>query len=107
MLNVRCSMFRRSGAGAPVSVFHSLAEGVPEEEGVVGEVAAEEAAGFHGQAVGPFEAETLEKSGRLFHLAGVEGEGGSDAEINSRRKLVVVTGDPEFLLRAAEADPDE
>ena len=31
-----------------------------EEERVVGEVAFEEAAGFHGEAVGPFEAEALE-----------------------------------------------
>jgi hypothetical protein len=88
-----------------ISVF--IPKQVIEEKRVVGEVAFEEAAGFHGEAVGPFEAEFLEGGGRLFDLAGVEGEGGADAEIDGGWELVFVFGDPVFLFRAAEADPDQ
>ena len=81
--------------------------GVEHEKRIIGEVALKEAARFHRQAVSPFEAEFLEKGGGLFHLTGVESEGGTDAEIDSRREEVFVFRYPVFLFRAAEADPDE
>ena len=43
----------------------------------------------------------------MFDFAGVEGKSGSDAEVDGGRELVFVLGDPVFLFRAAEADPDE
>jgi len=61
------------GAGDP-SATHGIAEQLIEEERVVGEVAFEEAAGFHGEAGGPLEAEALEDGRGPLHLAGVEGE---------------------------------
>ena len=78
-----------------------VAQQVIEEERVIGEVAFEEAAGFHGETVGPFEAEFLEERRGLFDLAGVEGEGGTDPEIDPGGKPVLVSGDPMLLLRAA------
>lgn len=84
-----------------------VAEEVIEEEGVVSKVAFEESAGFHGEAVCPFHADFLEKSWRLFYLAGVEGKGGADAKVDTWRELIFVARDPVFLFRAAEADPDE
>ena len=100
---------RRVDGPVPLSSLSSalIPEEMIEEERVVGEVAFEEAAGFHGEAVGPFEAEALEDGRGLFHLSGVEGEGGTDAEIDAGRKLVLVFCDPVFLFRAAEADPDQ
>ena len=78
-----------------------------EEEGVVCKVAFEESAGFHGEAIGPFHADFLEKWWGLFYFAGVEGEGGADAEVDTGWELILVARDPVFLFRAAEADPDE
>ena len=77
-----------------------------EEEGVVDEVALEEAARFHAEAEEPLEAELLDQGGSLPDFAGMEGEGGADAEVDGGGKLIEVLGDPEFLLGAAEADPD-
>ena len=83
-----------------------IAEGVEEEKGVVDEVALEEALGFHSETEEPFEAELLNKGGGLADFAGVEGEGGSDAEVDGGGKLIEVLGDPEFLFGATKADPD-
>src|SRR5690606_24439139 len=86
---------------------HPVAKAVPEEKRVVDEVAFEEPAGFRGDAVGPFHADLLEKGRRLGNFAGVEGKGGTDAEVHPGRKPVLVAGDPVLLLRAAETDPDQ
>ena len=80
-------------------------QGVIEKERVVGEVAFEEAAGFGDEAEEPFEAEFLEGRRGLFDFAGVEGEGGADAEVDGWREAVFVFCDPMFLFGAAEADP--
>jgi hypothetical protein len=84
-----------------------VAQEVIEEEGVVGEVAFEKAAGFHGGAIGPFEAEALQDGRGLSDLAGMEGEGGADAEIDSGRQAVLESGDPMLLFRAAKANPNQ
>ena len=76
-----------------------------EEEGVINEVALKKALGLHGEAEEPLEAELLDKGGGLANFAGMEGESGADAEVDGGRKFVEMFGDPEFLLRAAEADP--
>ena len=87
--------------------FCLVPEKVIEEERVVCEISLEEAAGFHGEAVGPLETEALENGGRLPDFAGVEGEGRADAEVNTGWQLIFVFRDPVFLFRAAESDPDE
>lgn len=80
---------------------------MPEKQTIVGEIAFEKSAWFFEQAVGPFDTTFLDPSWGLFDFAGVEGEGGADAEVDGGRELVFVLGDPAFLFRAAEAYPDE
>ena len=77
------------------------------EKGVVGQVALEQAAGFHRETVGPLEAGLLDGGGYLFDFSGMEGEGGADAEVDGGGEEVLVASDPVLLFRAAEADPDE
>ena len=62
-----------------------IAEEMVEEKGIVSEVAFEEPARLHGEAVGPFQAKALEDGRGLFDLAGVKGEGRADAEIDAGR----------------------
>lgn len=101
----------RKGRNPGLLLFSGMAEVVAcevvNEEGIVGEVAFPESAGFSAEAVEPFHACFLDPCGGLADFAGVEGEGGTDAEVDGWGKLVFVTGDPEFLFGAAEADPDE
>ncbi len=85
----------------------SLRQGVVKEERVVSEIAFEEAAGFGEESKEPFQAEFLEGERGLFDFAGVEGEGGADAEVDGGGEAVFVLGDPMFLFRATEADPYE
>lgn len=82
-------------------------QGVVEEKGIISEIPFEEAAGFGDEAVEPFEADFLEGGWGLFGFAGVEGEGGADAEVDGWGEAVFVFCDPMFLFRAAEADPYE
>lgn len=66
------------------SVGQVLAEKVIDEKGVINKIAFKKSAWFHGDAVGPFEAEALEEWWSLADFAGVKSESGPDAEIDAR-----------------------
>lgn len=108
----------QAGSGWAFDLSATLVEGIfaeagflqkdaGDEEGVVFGVAFPEAAGFLADAVGPFEAALLDPFGGLFDFAGVEEEGGADAEHDAGVELGEVFGHEALLLGGAEADPEE
>lgn len=84
-----------------------LGEDAEDEAGVVGEVALPETAGFGAEAVEPFEAAALDPAGCLADASGVEVECGTDAEHHGGGEAGTVGGHEAFLLRGAQADPEE
>lgn len=84
-----------------------LAEDFPDEKRVVFEVPFPEAPGFLEGAIQPFESAALDPTRGLLHAAGMEIEGGTDAEQDFGIEFLAVTRDEPLLFWGAEADPEE
>ena len=78
-----------------------------DEEGIGDEVTGGEAAGLGAEPEEPFEAAALEPTRRLADAARVKIERGADADEHGGVEHGGVLGHKFFLLRRAEADPDD
>ena len=64
---------------------------MPQKQTIVGEIAFEKSTGFFAKPVGPIDSAFLDPGGGLFDLAGLEGEGGSVAEVDGEGIILLQT----------------
>lgn len=84
----------------------ALHEEAGDEERIVPEIPFPEAARLLHQPIQPFEADSLQKPGCLGNGAGVEIEGGADAEHERGVEFREITGHEALLFGCAEAHPE-
>ena len=85
----------------------ALADEMVDKKRIVGQVTLEQPPWLHGEAVCPLETESLEDGWRLFDLTGMECESRADAEVDAGGELIFVGGNPMFLFRAPEPNPNQ